>query len=308
VSGLLLTARLLLAVVFALAGASKLTRRDDLRETLAEFRLPSRAASGGAFALPPVELVLAGLLVPATTARWAAAGALVLLIAFCAAIGRSLARGERPDCGCFGRVRSTPIGPGTLVRNGGLAAAAAFVVAAGPGKSIGDAFAGIHLSPLAIALTVVGAVVAVQGWFSWQLFEQHGRLLARIRALEEAPESAPEGLPLGAEGPPLELFDERLAPELPLALVFSNTGCGACETLAPELERLREEREGELEIVLVADNREALEAYRIVTVPSATVVDPDGRIAIQTVVGATSVQELLSSHGRFSERLRLATA
>jgi hypothetical protein len=299
----LLAARLLLAAVFAVAGASKLAVRDALRVTLTDFRLPPRAAAAGAILLPPLELAAAALLMPAATARWGAGGAMVLLLAFCAALGTALARGERPDCGCFGRLRATPIGAGTLVRNGALAGGAALVLVAGPGKSLGDAF---DFSPLAIAFAVVAGFVVVQGWFSWELFKQHGRLLARIRALEDGATQAPEGLAVGELAPPYAELDERLAFGLPVALVFSNTGCGACERLAEELSRLREERDGELEILRVEDDRAALEAYRIFTVPSATVVHPDGRIATATVVGATAAEELLASTARPSERLQLA--
>ena len=292
-AALALAARLLLAAVLALAGAAKLGDRSGLRETLVSFGLPPRRAALGAVALPPAELAVAVLLVPASTARWGAAGAALLLDALCAAVARSLTRGERPDCGCFGRMRATPIGPATLVRNVSLAAAAAFVVAAGPGEGLGEALPAIDLSPLAIALVAVAAVVLIQGWFAWELFRQHGRLLGRIRSLEEGAADAPDGLPLGAQAPPLETLEPRLLSRGPVALVFSNTGCGACAVLAPELDRLREEPG--LEILLVEDDRAALEAYRIPIVPAAVIVGVDGRIASPTATGPHAVAELLAS-------------
>jgi len=305
IAALALTARLLLAAVLALAGAAKLGDRDGMRETLGAFGLSPRGALLGAVALPPAEVAVAVLLVPASTARWGATGALLLLAAFCAAIARSLARGERPDCGCFGRMRATPIGPATLIRNGSLAAAAVLVFVAAPGKSVGEAFAGIHLSPLAAAFTCVAALVVVEGWFSWELFRQHGRVLARLRALEEGTTSAPEGLPVGAAAPPLDGLEERLESGQRVALVFSNTGCGACESLAPEIERLREE--GGLEIVLVEDDRAALEAYGIAIVPAAVMVEADGRIASPTATGAAAVGKLLASAEDHASRfLRVA--
>ena len=51
---------------------------------------------------------MAAALVPAATAYWAAAAALVLLAAFSLAVGRLLRRGERADCHCFGALHSTP--------------------------------------------------------------------------------------------------------------------------------------------------------------------------------------------------------
>jgi uncharacterized membrane protein YphA (DoxX/SURF4 family) len=306
----LFVARCLLAVVFTVAGLAKLAAPRALRETLLEFGLPSRAAAVGAFALPLAELAVAVLLLPTVTARWAALGAFVLLGGFCVAIGRALARGERPECGCLGSVHSEPIGPGTLVRDVVLAAVAVFVAAAGPGRSAGDVFGGVHVSALAI---VFGGIVALQGWFLRQLFGQNGRLLARVRALEgDATQRALEGLAIGSEAPALELpdhraLDEVLAGGLPVALVFSSPGCESCTQLLPELRRLRAERDGELEILLIEENREALENYRMFTVPSATLVGPDGRIASPTAIGSTAVTELLEgAHVRLDALLRLA--
>jgi hypothetical protein len=105
-------------------------------------------------------------------------GALLLLLGFSVAIGLAMRRGERPDCGCFGSSSSSPIGPGTLARNAALAALAGIVAVAGGGAALGS----IDASPLAIVLSI--AFIG-QAWFSWQLFRQHGRLLQRVRALEE---------------------------------------------------------------------------------------------------------------------------
>lgn len=297
--------RLGLALVFAVAGLAKLADPGAMRETLLEFGVPPRMAVAGAIALPLAELAVAALLLPTVTARWGAAGALVLLAAFCVAIGRALARGERPDCGCLGSVHSSPIGPNTLVRNAILCALAVMVLAAGAGRSLAGVFGGVHLTPLAIVATMTGVVVAVQAWFVWQLFLQNGRLLARVRALEEpgAPRGQAEGLPVGAPAPALEFPDHRTLTELlirgrPVALVFSTLGCDACTELLPELHRLRDKRDGELDIALIENNREAFADYRISAVPSATLVNPDGRVATSTVTGADAVKDLLETPRR----------
>ena len=52
---------------------------------------------------------------------------------------------------------------------------------AGPGDGLGDALAGIEASPLVVVVTLA---FLGQTWLLWQLFRQHGRLLARVRALE----------------------------------------------------------------------------------------------------------------------------
>jgi peroxiredoxin len=263
---------------------------------------------------------------------------------FCAAITRILRRGEQPDCNCFGKVHSAPIGWRTLARNGALAAMAVLVAAAGPGQGIGDALAGVRVTTVGVVLVLISLAVAFEGFVGWQLFRQNGRLLERVRALEDAAEDRgmrtpePAGLPVGHPAPTFELADlhgrkrtlaDLLAPGLPVALVFSDPDCGACVELAPRLGRLREEHAGSLEIALISrgtpaenrallgggrledvllqEDREVLAAFRIDTVPSAMIVDPDGRIATPTGSGYPAIEELLASAATpVSERLRVA--
>lgn len=188
VSELLLIARCALALVFAIAALGKLADLTGFRRTVAEFGVSPALTRVGAIAVPVIELAVAALLVPTATARIGACAALLLLLAFCVAIGRVLRRGEQPDCNCLGRAHSSPVSGATLARTAALAVVAGLVVAGGAGSGLGEALAGLDGSPLAILL-VLGVVV--QAWFSWQLFRQHGRLLDRVRALEAATEEAP---------------------------------------------------------------------------------------------------------------------
>lgn len=187
-SSVLLIARCVLALVFAIAAAGKLADLKGFRRTLVEFGVPAPFAGIGVVALPVVELAVAALLVPTATGRAAAGAALVLLLAFCLAVGRVLRRGERPDCGCLGRARASRVGPATLVRNAILGVLAALVLVGGAGAGMGAALDAVQRSPLAIGLA---AAVAVQAWFSWHLLRQHGRLIARVRALEARTAPAP---------------------------------------------------------------------------------------------------------------------
>src|SRR4029079_10513856 len=79
-------------------------------------------------ALPLAELSVAALFLSDTTARWGAAAALALLAIFIGLIARSVIRGEKPNCHCFGQLHSTPVGWTTLARNAGLAAIAGLVL------------------------------------------------------------------------------------------------------------------------------------------------------------------------------------
>src|ERR1700693_3290652 len=178
----LLFARLLLALVFGIAGISKFADPTGSKKSLVDFGVPRFLVGPLALLLPLLELSCAFGLVPASSAWWGASGVLVMLLFFIAAISLSLIRGRRPDCHCFGQLHSSPIGWKTVVRNLMLAAVAAFVLwqqAKHPGLGFVDAFG--TLGPLQFGWLAFGAFAAFQLWFSFHLLPQNGRLLLRDR-------------------------------------------------------------------------------------------------------------------------------
>src|SRR2546425_12138740 len=145
----LLLARLLVAMVFVVAGLAKLVDRAGSRQALIDFGVPARLVTPLVVLLPLAELVVAVALIPTASAWWGAVGALAVLVLFVTAIGYNLARGRTPDCHCFGQLHSAPVGWSTLVRNLILAAVAGFVV--GLGRTNAGASAVGWLGTLAIA-------------------------------------------------------------------------------------------------------------------------------------------------------------
>lgn len=98
-----LAAALTLALVFGGGALSKMTAWAELEGVVANFRvLPRGLVPAAAWALPPVELLLAlGVLIPATRVPAALVMA-ALLAAFAAAIAINIGRGRIDiDCGCF---------------------------------------------------------------------------------------------------------------------------------------------------------------------------------------------------------------
>lgn len=308
-SVVLLVVRLALAAIFAVAAVSKLADRSQTRRTLTEFGVPAGLAPAGAVVLPVAELAAAVLLVPTPTARWGALLALVLLALFTIGIGRVLARGERPDCNCFGGVHSAPVGPGTLVRNLVFAAGAALVLAAGGGESL-TALDGEAV--LAIAAAAAGLLLLGLTWFCWELFKQNGRLLSRVAVLEETVGLGSEQLPplaefeLGdpapdivfatPEGEPV-LVSQLLRPDRPVALIFTDPACGGCQALTERLPELREEIGDAVEPILLRAKREALIAYGVGAIPGAVAIDSEGRMASAAAIGEKAVVDLLRSIG-----------
>jgi len=322
---ILLIERAGLALLFAIAGAAKLVDVGRTRVSLAGFGVPPRLVPAAAVVLPLVELAVAVTLIPGGTAAGAGAAGAAVLVVFTGAIARVIARGERPECNCFGAVHSRPVGWTAVVRNVVLAAAAVMVAVGGPGETVDRALAGVGV--LAV-IVIIG--LALQACVSYQLFRQNGRLIHRVRALEEALEmrsagaAGQGGLEIGRVAPPFSLMDvdgrrrtlgELLAPGLPLALAFSDPDCAACRPILPRLARLRDERAGQLAIALVTrggvdatraalngyafdgvllqQGREVAEAYRVSAVPSVVVVSADGQIASPVATGEIAIAELL---------------
>jgi peroxiredoxin/uncharacterized membrane protein YphA (DoxX/SURF4 family) len=259
---LLLLARLALAAVFVVAGAAKLADLAGSRRAVEGFGVPAAAAGPLGLALPLAELAVGVLLLPAASAPYAAFGGLVLLLAFCVAIGAALARGAEPNCHCFGQLHSAPAGWPTLARNTALAAVAALVAAAGlsdPGPSavawVGD------LSTTALMGAALAAVVALFGFTAFHLLRQNGRLLLRLDALEaqladgqpaatrkaqvrRRPPKGVGGLELGSAAPDFalrstaggeETLGTLLSSGRPLLLVFTSVDCGPCRALKPDI-------------------------------------------------------------------------
>jgi methylamine dehydrogenase accessory protein MauD len=273
----LLIARLLLALVFVVAGVTKLADRAGTRQAVVDFGVPAPLATPLGILLPLAELAVAATLLPTSTAWWGAVGALALLLLFAAGIAINLARGHRPDCHCFGQIHSAPAGRSTLARNGVLAAVAAFILWQGYEGAGPSGFGWLgSLSTAQLVGLVVGLVVLVllmaQWWVMIHLLRQNGRLMVRLEALESGQASgaaAPSqngsqpatGLPVGSPAPDFELPDlrgEKLtldslrAPGQPVMLIFTDPGCDPCTELLPEIGRWQRNYADEVTISLIS--------------------------------------------------------
>lgn len=324
---LILISRLTLAGVLAVAAIGKLADLGASRRTVERFGLPVRLARPAGLLLPIVELAIAASLLPVGAVRWGGLAAVVLLSIFCVAIVRVLARGEAPDCNCFGSLGSAPVGRGTLVRNGTLIAVAAFVTIAGWNDGGTSAFAWIGDHGVLAAAGVIAAVTAVHMAFSWQLFKQNGRLLERVSDLETARGSldAGGGLEIGEPAPHFALpdldrrivaLDDLLAPGRGVLLVFTDPACAHCNPLLPAIGRAQAADDGTpvavistgadhenrakaeahgISRVLLQDGLEVAESYRVYGSPGGVLLDAAGKIAARRASGAKAVADLLET-------------
>src|SRR5579884_385951 len=273
----LLIARLILAAVFLVAGVTKLADLAGSRRAMAGFGVPERLAAPAGFLLPLAELAIAIALIPAGSAWIASLAASSLLVLFVGAMAVNLLRGRAPDCHCFGRLHSRPIGFGTIARTIVLLAMGVFIAVAGHGNAGPGAtgWIGALSAPerIGLVLAVAGfALLGGQGWLLLNLMGQNGRLLMRIEALEAAgpapakdaaPQSAPAyGLPIGAPAPDFALpglhgetmtLQALLAQGNPALLLFTSPKCGPCAALMPAVARRQREARDRLTIAFVSE-------------------------------------------------------
>ncbi|NUR28020.1 MAG: methylamine utilization protein MauE [Catenulispora sp.] len=148
--------RLLLALVFFVAAASKLRGRNDLAEFRAavrEFGVGARWSSTAAGVVIAGELAAGSLMLADATALAGLGLAAALLITFTGAIGAAVRRGTTTNCRCFG-ASDQPLGMRHVVRNVTLTAIA---VAGGTGTVLAPGRAG----ELEMAALVLSGFVAV---------------------------------------------------------------------------------------------------------------------------------------------------
>ncbi|HET8846627.1 MAG TPA: redoxin domain-containing protein [Ktedonobacteraceae bacterium] len=274
----LLLARLLLSVIFLIAGLTKLADLPGSQKALQAFGVPGVLARPLGIVLPVAEIAIASALISTRWALYGARGALVLLLIFIAGISYNLARGRRPNCHCFGQLHSTPIGPSTLIRNILLALVAGSIVYFG-GKntslSVISWFAvwspAQQITFMAIVLALL--LIACGGWILVQTLSHQGRLLLRIERLERRlaqtgivfgipeQEQSVTGLPVGSKAPDFlgnslgrEIISLKAlrAPGKLIALVFTNPHCAPCSELIPEIERWQRDYQDKLTVALIS--------------------------------------------------------
>jgi peroxiredoxin len=295
---LLLLSRLVLAGVFVVAAAAKLSDRFGLRRSMADFGVPALLVVPLGWGLVAGELAVAALLCsPAVTVG--AFGATALLAVFSVLVAVTVLRGRTLDCHCFGRLSNKPVRWSTVARNALLVTVAGYVASGGR-------------EPLAFAVL---AAVAACLWAG----------LGRRRAPVARP---------GVPAPDFSLADETrtmwalasvLARGTPALLVFSHPACGACRLLLPDIARWQSELQDRLHVIVVsggprpdsipgstapgpgtvlADESGAVaRAYGVQATPSAVLVDRHGRIAAVTARGAGEIADLVARQaGRSGDR------
>lgn len=317
--------RLILAVVFGVAGIAKFFDRKGTKEAALNFGAPASAISTISIVLPLLELTVAFALLFGVTAVWGAAGALLLLLLFIAVISRRLMQGQGGNCHCFGQLYSRPLGPSTLIRNVVIALVAVFLL----WQTFSVAVPNVWTSISALSnreLVWAGSLIAlVLVAFAPYFYSQRAKAKANQNNLGPANPIVP-GLPLESKAPVFEIdgYDKKpislnslMGRRKPVMLLFANPKCGPCAAIFHEVGSWQRDYDEKVTIAIISqgtikdnfvntvrndlknvalqDEREVADQYSAMVTPSALVVRTDGLIGSSLAAGAEEIRALMEN-------------
>lgn len=258
--------RVALAVVLAVAAASKLRSPTSAAAGLATFGVPRPLRLPAVVVLTALEAALAvGVAVGSDVAAYAAAA---LLAVFAAAVGAALARGAGgAPCGCFG-ARSR-VGGASVVRNVTLAAAFATVPALPTGVPSAEGWLAVGLGGAFVCIALLTVAVLA-------LARELGMLRLRLGA-ESALDVSEEGPPIGLRVDLRERFPHEAPATLALA-IFSSEGCRLCQSLRPVLAAFQRDPLVAVEVFDEVRDADVWRELRIPGSPFAVALDRNGAV------------------------------
>ena len=268
----LLLLRIGLAAIFALAGIAKFLDLKGSEKAFKEFGVPAAIARPSSIALSIFEIVIAALFLSTATSWYAAVGALFLLILFIGQMIYQMAKGNAPDCHCFGQLHSEPVSKKSLVRNIIFAMPAGFLVVRGNGnQGVSLTDPNLDIMQLIFGVTIVAFLVAILFYLK-KISEQQSELMKRIEVMELVARDGGqvtrddaghphEGLPIGAVFPDFALRDlngntvtlaDVRNDNLPVLFFFISPTCNPCKALVPEFEKWQAELIDKLKLVFIS--------------------------------------------------------
>jgi peroxiredoxin/uncharacterized membrane protein YphA (DoxX/SURF4 family) len=277
---LLLLIRLILVGIFALAGIGKLLDLQGSEKAIKDFGVPEDLAKPFSVLLPVAEIFIAILLLFVQTSWLGAISGFLLLLVFIGGMLIQMAKGNAPDCHCFGQIHSEPVSAKSLIRNAVFATLAFVLIVSGQDNqglslfdSSNDSSEGNFMT-LILSLATVGLLAAAV-YFLKLISEQQTQIMRRIEILELTSHEGKEierenlsnphdGLPIGASAPDFELpdvngrnvqFEHLLAEGKPILFFFVSPNCNPCAALLPEIEAWQKELEGKINFVFISSGK-----------------------------------------------------
>lgn len=260
---------LIVATVFLVSGIGKLLDLDSAPATLRALRISGPPPRAVVAAVASSEIVAAvGLLLgTGFVAVCAAAAAVALALLFLAVGVRAQAHASTDECGCFGRLASTRVGPAMTARNAALTVLALLALAAGGNPHVPALAIRLVMSPPLAAVLVISAVaIAVIGA---TLRPSSGVVSAPQGRLRDAALITPEGA--------VVVPRQRALRGRAQLLLFVRRGCSSCENIIDRMAWDRELLETLVDvrlIVAVGDDS------AVSTAGEGLHADPSGEFAV----------------------------
>ncbi|MFZ1427413.1 MAG: MauE/DoxX family redox-associated membrane protein [Geminicoccaceae bacterium] len=319
--------RFSIAALFFVAGISKLANVRRTKESILQFGAPEWTAGGISIFIPTAEILVGLLLIFSNTALYGIIGVIVLLLLFSAAIAWNLAKGHKPNCNCFGQIKSTPINKMMLVKNAVMLFSAMFLLwidIAYSSASIGELGIFSSIQPVYVLLLFAVFLSVVEGVLIYHLLQQSGRLLIRMDTLEigltqgsvNAFNTHNIGLPIGSSAPRFELtslttgqmilFKDLIRGPFATILIFSDPDCGPCNSLLPDIERWEKDFGKIANFALIS--RGSIQENRLkvgVLSISYILLQKDREVAEMYRVTATPSAQVIGEDGRIRSNLAI---
>lgn len=272
---LLLALRLALAAVFGVASFGKLIDREGSEKALIDFGVPKALVPVFVFSLPLTEISIALSLFFVDVSWFGAIGAAGLFAVFTGGMVYQFAKGNAPNCHCFGQIHSEPVGVTSILRNVALLSVAVVLIVAGrANQGLNLATTRQDIMQFILGIAVVGLLSAVL-YFLWKISEQQTQIMRRIEFMELVGQDGGqvsrdemthphEGLPIGGHFPDFELYDVNAnlvsltkikEQGTPTLFFFVSPTCNPCKALVPEIERWRKDLFGKVNLILISNGK-----------------------------------------------------
>jgi peroxiredoxin len=278
--------------------------------------------------LPVAEMFIAILLLFVQTSWLGAIGGFLLLLVFIGGMLYQMAKGNAPDCHCFGQIHSEPVSRKSLIRNAVFATLAFVLIVSGRDNQGAGIFDSTNSSEgnsmsVILGLATVGLLAAAV-YFLKLISEQQTQIMRRIEILEltshegkeverENLSNPHEGLPIGASAPDFEIpdtngrnvaFEHLLTEGKPMLFFFVSTNCNPCAALLPEIETWQKELKGKINFVFISSGNAKENSDKFATAsPKRILLQKDKEVS--TLFGAlwTPTALLINADGTIASRL-----
>lgn len=320
----LLFIRFILAALFVTAGAAKLADPKGAEKAARGFGVSGISARFGPVVLSATEIVIGGLLVFPATSWIGAIGAAILLVAFVVMMAYQHAKGNAPDCHCFGQLHSEPVGIKSIVRNVIFLAPALLLLYRGPNVQ------GLALQQITTEMvpTILGglSVIMLAGALLYlrKIIDTQKGLARRLDVLEvlshegvsidhEHVSDPHQGLPIGAPLPGFEMLTVDGGPIGLEALLgfgrsilffFVDPKCEPCQAMLPDIIKWREQLSSRASFVFVSSGSEKENREKFDGLDGAPVLLDEGRSFAISVGGRwTPTALLIDTEGKIASHI-----